>query len=553
MFVHSNSKEENSTRRVSIPTQGGLEDAHPVHGIQTSEGSMVLCGKASVLEGEAELGSEAFAIKVDGLGGLVWSWSSGLVRKGKGSNVANAVVQVSSKEVLVVGYSTISGSSGAKSGARTMWKLDLQTGGELWKAELGQNDAGSKTSAYEMAEVDGDSLLLSGVTNKDNLDEMFFKSYGNVAEGVAFVESFPLSSIAGLVTPKPTDSARSWITTFAGYSTAKAARAAGDSVAVLLYGEDNEKHAGLAVVNKKDGAHGSSWPKNYGNSHGEATDLVVSHDKKAVVITGHKSVEPGTYSGALSKITLDQGILSWSKFYGAGGNPYLIYNECWSVARVGTDGYILGCGTGIEGCEDTAAKEKGFYDDCVKGKGDTRDGAINRPPGVWQSYLNVVSEDGNLLYSRVDQYRQADPLDEFPLGAPSWSENRMQSSAAEWVFETTDGGITVITDEQFGIGLLKLKGSTTTTPGGPASPSPAPTPTPTPTPAPAPGSPGLVTGRAMYNQDPQVEEKGDDTLTLVLIIVGAVLGCAILGYGAFVLVNRRKAKAGEWTVVAGEL
>ena len=38
-----------------------------------------------------------------------------------------------------------------------------------------------------------------------------------------------------------------------------------------------------------------------------------------------------------------------------GGNPDLIYNECWGVTSV-SDGFLVACGTGIEQCSHVTAE-----------------------------------------------------------------------------------------------------------------------------------------------------------------------------------------------------
>jgi len=111
-------------------------------------------------------------------------------------------------------------------------------------------------------------------------------------------------------------------------------------------------------------------------------------------------------------------------------------------------GFVISCGAGIEECgevsDDTALSN------CKAGIGDTRPGAVPRGPGVWNSLVVRVDVDGNLLWQRVDSYKDSDSTD------AEMSAGEGCSSAAEWVMATSDGGVAVVTDETFGVGLLRL-------------------------------------------------------------------------------------------------
>ena len=68
-----------------------------------------------------------------------------------------------------------------------MSKLNVATGAEIWTMTDFGDSAGAH-GAFEMinAKSDGDHVILTGVKDKPNLDEMAFKSYGNVPNGKAF-------------------------------------------------------------------------------------------------------------------------------------------------------------------------------------------------------------------------------------------------------------------------------------------------------------------------------------------------------------------------------
>ena len=98
-------------------------------------------------------------------------------------------------------------------------------------------------------------------------------------------------------------------------------------------------------------------------NHGEATDLtLVSNDGDVigVAVSGHKSIDKGI-DGSVTMLDMDGEIL-WNKNYGNpvggiheyagldGGNPKLIFDECWGIQPTDHGSIILACGTGIEGC-----------------------------------------------------------------------------------------------------------------------------------------------------------------------------------------------------------
>ena len=123
------------------------------------------------------------------------------------------------------------------------------------------------------------------------------------------------------------------------------------------------------------------------------------------------------------------------------------------------DGYVVGCGTGIEDCNGLSGQ---LAADCAAGTADARAGAYPRQASVWQSMVFRTDLNGNLQWLRTDQLKEADDP---PLGQTGWVA---RSSASECVLATADGGIFSINDEVC-IGLLRL-----TAASSPPSPSPPP-------------------------------------------------------------------------------
>ena len=108
-----------------------------------------------------------------------------------------------------------------------------------------------------------------------------------------------------------------------------------------------------------------------------------------------------------------------------------------------------------------------------------RPGAFARPAAYWQSFIWKTDLDGKVLWGRADQWRKnGDPAQ----GTPGWE---VHSSACEYIVIEPNayGGENIlgITDEQTGIGLLRLR--------DPAPPAPPSVPSPPTPPSPSPPPP----------------------------------------------------------------
>ena len=115
------------------------------------------------------------------------------------------------------------------------------------------------------------------------------------------------------------------------------------------------------------------------------------------------------------------------------GNWALIYNECWGVAPYYSSsgaqtGYVMACGTGIEGCPLTANFMPGLYLDCQL---DART--------TWRSLTVATDLNGERVWSRMDSYQNG--------------EGKVWASASEFVVSDTDGRVTFISDEAMGFGF----------------------------------------------------------------------------------------------------
>ena len=133
-------------------------------------------------------------------------------------------------------------------------------------------------------------------------------------------------------------------------------------VAVLLWRDGYGLGAAtFGVFNPTTGAD-LFTPVEHGKDIGQGTDMKVVGTTHAV-ITGHQTdikTDAG-YSGRLTKVSLADGKLEWSKEYSSCGfesnavagapasgqcSKGLIYNECWGVAVMADGGFALSCGTG---------------------------------------------------------------------------------------------------------------------------------------------------------------------------------------------------------------
>lgn len=457
----------------------GIFDAHPVHGVETSDGSFVMVGRAVESEDSSILC--AFAVKLSSTTVGVapspqWVWRSSATGV---NDVSNAVIQLPNGDLVVAGYRV----TGGGVAERSLTKLSLLTGVESWTALWPSAGGAQKHSAWEMVDVttDGASVILAGLQNADSLEEFNFKSYGNVISGSAIVQRVPVSTLTG--GSGPTNSMVTWTFSSADYMTAKAARPLADgSVIALLYSEQK-----LCSLVKLTPSGAAMWgPADYAAQHGEGTDIVVAADGQSFLISGHGDGGiAGTLSARLSKVSLS-GAYEWGRSYHstpfdgtAGPSAKLIKNECWGLQAL-SDGYILGCGTGIENCMDLSG---GLLADCNAGTADGRTGAVARPKAVWQSMVVRTDLSGTLMWLRTDQFRAAGQP---ALGQGGWVPH---SSASEYLIATLDGGIASINDEVGGIGLLLLAGGVGSAAGPLAPPSPPALPPSPPVPSPLPPPP----------------------------------------------------------------
>ena len=185
-------------------------------------------------------------------------------------------------------------------------------------------------------------------------------------------------------------------------------------------------------------------------------------------MSGHGSflaataTDKDSYSGKLVIITAADGAVLSNTEISAGGVPEMIYNECFGVAAV-SDGFVVSCGTGIEGCGHVSDTNKAA---CAAGQGDPSTPNMKFGASLWQSMVAKIDLSGTLLWRRVDAYRggQAACIECTSFTADGTSGN-------EWVIANADGTtLAFVTDEADGFGVMVLN-ATGGSGGGGTSPS----------------------------------------------------------------------------------
>jgi len=356
---------------------------------------------------------------------------------------------------------------GCDIGKRYLVRLNPLTSTVVWEAtEFGDNSATSN-GAWEMIDIYGDNIILSGVRQISSLEgTMDFKSYGNVGGGTAVVMQIPVSSL----TSAPSSLSASWTKEYnSPAQTAKAARPIGNTgnIAVLLWGEETAQSS--AMLDKLSALNGQSLLaggiKQYGATHGEGTDIAVSTDGSSVYITGHgKSplIPNGSeLYGKITKIRASDYVQQWSKGYASCNVSTMptcwpIKNECWGIASLTSGNVVIGCGTGIEDCNDPMPQSQKTQ--CLAGNQidgvDPRINAIPYRSGIWRSMTVEVDSNGDVVWQRVDAYKGQDDTD----------LNEHGSSACEYVFVKSNNNLAFVQDEIFGVGVFEVSGSSSSNP-----------------------------------------------------------------------------------------
>ena len=292
---------------------GALEDPHPVHGFQATDGSYIFSGKGIDRGGTRE----GFVVKIWPSGECIWGWTSGLEGK---EDVVNAAVQLpGGGSVLAVGFRDVDGVY-----SRTITMIDLSTGDEVWTASTFGDGPGSY-GAFENAEFEvglgNPALLLGGLRAKADKEELDFKSYGNTPGGRAVVMKLPMSAVAGYLPPTAEDVA--WTVTdlaipglegdeqqSLGTCKAVVSMPGGEEYAALFFTDGAEDAMTALALLNTDGS--IRWGPVKLGSYGEGTDISATPDGRFIYVSSLGSPD---ISGRLTKVSAINGDVLWSKFY----------------------------------------------------------------------------------------------------------------------------------------------------------------------------------------------------------------------------------------------
>ena len=429
----------------------GLEDSHSCVAVSVAKepGAVILAGVGlecadDCQTGQSKTHSDGMAVKMNRDGTLAWGWRSN--RNGANDHMLG-VTELPSGEILLAGYLVDGGV-----GRRALIKLS-SAGQKIWEfTDFGGDDA-SHHGAIELVTMAGTTdVLLAGLKDLPSLDGMGFKSGGNCEFGKAWIAKMPVDKLTK--TTPPTRGDISWEKTEATYMTAKAAKALPDGsvVALMWAGEQNGVAAMSAGIARytADGLTTTWGPKNFGNEQKlEGTDIAFTTDGSKIAMSGHGSflATDKDYSGKRVIISAADGAVLSNTEISAGGVPEMIYNECWGVAAV-SDGFVVSCGTGIEGCGHVSDTNKAA---CLAGQGDPSTPNMKFGASLWQSMAAKIDLSGTLLWRRVDAYRggQAACVEctSFTAGG---------TSASEWVIANADGTLAFVNDEADGFGVMVL-------------------------------------------------------------------------------------------------
>jgi len=458
--------------------QTTMEDAHPVEGIQTSDRGFVVTGRA--LEGPGQP-DEGFAIKFSSTGVRDWEWRS----NHPGYDYTVSTAQLPNGEVLIAGYRAESGSTSAQSTngvpRASLTKLNVATGQEVWTALFYQgqtvtDDEGNTWSCgsiFASVSVDADgSVALGGArcmrfSSPLGADTLAFHSAGNPSPdddaSIALVIKLPYVAVSG--TSAPTSASIAWTYEPSGRNvyarTVHFIPGSGDVAAVVTACEQCRPE--VPMVRLSGGSGTPMWgPLGMNSSIGilAPNDFDVTADGSAFVLTGNHpwdaTTAPTGIGGFIAKVSASDGAVLWSTYQGVGVMPrdagvdrQFLYDECWSAAATADGGALISCGVGIEGCFPKMNLSTTQMAHCMAGVGDSRAGAIAKPPAVWSVLTVRVDGDGEVLWQRTDARNGPDCSN-------SSCHDPNISVAGEWAIRCADGTFAVVVDDVLGVGLVRF-------------------------------------------------------------------------------------------------
>eukprot|EP00462_Mataza_sp_D1_P007010 CAMPEP_0175121838 /NCGR_PEP_ID=MMETSP0087-20121206/1384_1 /TAXON_ID=136419 /ORGANISM="Unknown Unknown, Strain D1" /LENGTH=474 /DNA_ID=CAMNT_0016403411 /DNA_START=157 /DNA_END=1581 /DNA_ORIENTATION=+ len=425
------------------------EDPHPVHGVVAPDSTIITCGKAA----DAQQSTKGFVLRTgkpetnsaDKFGSKLWSVEVDVAGK------KDAVLQcpVSGDAVFALGY---------KNEARFLARYNFENGQAVWEYQYPSTDA----SAYVGADISSAGLVVTGTQNCPASQFEGFKSYGRPSGGSAFVHFFSTQDLQAKPS-KPT-----WEVSLPQTTGGVAVTAIPGSTdwLVLTFGGGADEYAHSLF--RLDSSGQTKARSSFSGAQYNDVAVLQGRSPPVFAMTGHQR-ENGGWSGVYttySEQTADIKTVSFGNPPGGlyqykglpAGDSKLVYTECWGMQATASGGAVIGCGTGIEGCDtitDSALKTKCQQD----------------PRVLWRSLVVEFDSSMNASWYRTESFVEA-------------GETKAGASASEHVAFFPDGSILSVNDMGFGIGMLQIgKPAPAPTTGAGDSPT-APTPNGNPPTAP---------------------------------------------------------------------
>mgnify|MGYP004127013911 CR=1 FL=1 len=411
------------------------EDPHPVHGAILSDGSVVMVGKAMADGGDTTGFVTRWMVPnappegryVDGNDNVILQTHS----LPSGSVLAQAIEV--NELVVVVGYSAASGSGPLQGIALA---IDPETFDVLARFEISGPDNETSAALESVALLPSGALLFGGSWGVDRSEVEGLKSFGNIVGGRGLLVRLELEAWLGseenVSGPSNIDATVHEVTEV---QSVKSMRSLSDG-SVAAVGHDDEERSGLVWI--QPGLSGHHWmPFDDGFELSDLTIVPTSGGIEAAVLVGHGGAS--TIDGH-AKLVTREGDIVWSKTFGNPGIPAddsppippaadkFVFDECWGVVSSDT-GVVVGCGTGIEGC------------DAVQASAEERNQCENDPRRSWRSHLVAISTEGEVLWSRTESFVDA--------------RGEAHETASEFVMMGDDGTLYSVVDQNFGVSLAR--------------------------------------------------------------------------------------------------
>ena len=409
-------------------------DPHPVHGAMLSDGSVVMVGK-SAASGDRIAGfATRWVPQLGPAAGRFVDTDPGVIAASVAWPPGSAMVQAVEADgaIVAVGFRIPSPGEAAVGVAV---RLDPGTLAETGRIEIEGPERGN-SAVLESVAVDASGRIIMGGSWGLALDAIEgLKSFGNIVDGrgIAIAVDSAAWSAAGAATTTP-GALGAAVREVPEVHSIKSLRTADASIVGV--GHDDDEVSGLVWM----GSDLAEYRWTRFDDDCELTDAVLvrgSDGDFAAVVVGHGG--PSTIDGH-AKMVRANGEVVWSASF---GNPGLqpedmpdaplapddfIFDECWGVAAT-PSGVVIGCGSGIEGCDavDATAKE--------------RQQCHTDPRRVWRSHVVGLSLEGAVQWSRTDAFVS--------------EEGEAFESASEFVFTGPDGDLFSVVDHDFGVGLAR--------------------------------------------------------------------------------------------------